>query len=58
MDQRRGKGLGMKMNFDNFQIQKLISQILKAQKKKDEKDGVIFLVFFYLPKLWSLNYPK
>ena len=46
MDQRRGKGLGMKMNFDNFQIQKLISQILKAQKKKDEKDGVIFLVFF------------
>ena len=32
----------MKMNFDNFQLQKWISQKVRAQKV-DEKNGVIFL---------------
>ena len=35
----------MKMNFDNFQIQKSISQKVRAQKV-DEKIGVICLVSF------------
>ena len=44
MDQRRGGDL-MKMNFDNFQIQKWISQTVTAQKA-DEKNGVICAVSF------------
>ena len=39
------RGDPMKMNFDNFQIQKSISQKVRAQKV-DEKIGVICLVSF------------
>ena len=39
------RGNPMKMNFDNFQIQKSISQKVRAQKV-DEKIGVICLVSF------------
>ena len=43
MDQRRDP---MKTNFDIFQIQKWISQTVRAQKV-DEKNGVICLVSFF-----------
>ena len=43
MDQR---GVPMKMNFENFQIQKWISQTVRAQKA-DEKNGVICLVYLF-----------
>ena len=43
MDQR---GVPMKMNFENFQIQKWISQTVRAQKV-DEKNGVICLVYLF-----------
>ena len=36
----------MKMNFENFQIQKWISQTVRAQKA-DEKNGVICLVYLF-----------
>ena len=39
------RGDPMKMNFDNFQIQKSVSQKVRAQKV-DEKIGVICLVSF------------
>ena len=39
------RGDPMKMDFDDFQIQKSISQKVRAQKV-DEKIGVICLVFF------------
>ena len=34
----------MKMNFDNFQMEKRVSESVRAQKA-DEKNGVIYLVF-------------
>ena len=43
MDQ---KGDPMKMNFDNFQILKWASQIVRPQKV-DEKNGVNRLVSFF-----------
>ena len=46
----------MKMNFDKFQIQKM--NITNRAQKVDEK-MVLFVQFpFFLPQLWSLNYPK
>ena len=47
----------MKMNFDNFQIQKWISETIKAQKV-DEKNGVICLVFFFPSWDVILKLPK
>ena len=47
----------MKMKFDNFQIQKRISQTVRAQKV----DGklVSFDKFtFFPPELWLFNCPK
>ena len=43
-DQNGPKGDPMKMNFDNFQMQKWGSWTVRAQKA-DEKNGVISLVF-------------
>ena len=43
MDQR---GHPMKMHFENFQIQKLTSQAVRA-RKVDEKNGVICPVCFF-----------
>ena len=54
MDQR---GDSMKMNFDIFQIQKWISQTVRAQKL-DEKNGVICLVSFFLSWVMVLKLPK
>ena len=46
----------MKMNFDKFQIQKM--NITNRAQKVDEK-MVLFDKFpFFLPQLWSLNYPQ
>ena len=45
------RGDPMKMSFNNFQIQQLISEIVRAQKV-DEKSGVICLVSFF----WFLSY--
>ena len=42
----------MKIDFENFKIQKWVSQ---TAEKVDEKDGVIC---FFLPELWSLYCPK
>ena len=47
----------MKMNFDNFQLQKWISQKVRAQKV-DEKNGVICLVSIFFPELLYLNCQK
>ena len=47
----------MKMSFNNFQIQQLISQIARAQKV-DEKSGVICLVFFFPSWVMVLKLPK
>ena len=54
VDQR---GDSMKMSFNNFQIQQLISQIARAQKV-DEKSGVICLVFFFPSWVMVLKLPK
>ena len=54
MDQR---GDPMKMNLDNFQIQKWISQTVRAQKV-DEKNGVICLVLFFPSWVMVLKLPK
>ena len=40
------KGDPMKMNFDKFQIQKWISQTVRAHNV-DDKNGVICLVYFF-----------
>ena len=45
------------MNFDNFQIQKSISQKVRAQKV-DEKIGVICLVSFLSSWVMVLNFLK
>ena len=42
----------MKMSFENFQIQKWVSQ---TAKKVDEKMDSFP---FFLPELWSLNCPN
>ena len=42
----------MKMNFDNFQIQKWILRTVRW------KNGIISLVSFFPSDLWSLNCPK
>ena len=42
----------MKMNFDNFQIQKWILRTVRW------KNGIISLVSFFASDLWSLNCPK
>ena len=47
----------MKMNFDILQIQKWISQTVRAQKV-DEKNAVICLVSFLLSWVMVLNLPK
>ena len=54
MDQR---GDSMKMNFDNFQIQKRISQAVTAHKV-DEKNGVIFPVSIFPFYIMVLKLPK
>ena len=54
MDQR---GDPMKMNLDNFQIQKWISQTVRAQKV-DEENGVICLVLFFPSWVMVLKLPK
>ena len=54
MDQR---GDPMKTNFDIFQIQKWISQTVRAQKV-DEKNGVICLVSFFPSWVMVLKLPK
>ena len=51
------KGDLMKMNFDNFQIQKWISQTVRAQQV-DEKNGVIYLVPFFPSWVMVLRLPK
>ena len=51
------KGHPIKMNFDNFQIQKWISQIVRAQKV-DEKSGVICLVSFFPSWVMALKLHK
>ena len=47
----------MKTNFDIFQIQKWISQTVRAQKL-NEKNGVICLVSFSRSWVMVLNLPK
>ena len=47
----------MKINFDKFQVQKWISQIVRAQKV-DEKNGVICLAFFFPSWVLVLILPK
>ena len=47
----------MKTNFDIFQIQKWISQTVRAQKV-DEKNGVICLVSFFPSWVMVLKLPK
>ena len=54
MDQR---GDPKKMNFGNFQIQNRISQTFRAQKL-DEKNRVIFLVYFFPSWVMVLKFPK
>ena len=45
------------MNFGNFQIQKWISQKVRAQKV-DEKNGVIWLISSFLSWVMVLKLPK
>ena len=45
------------MNFDNFQIQKWISQPVRDQKV-DEKNGIICLVSFFAFWVMVLKLPK
>ena len=45
-DQHGPKGDHMKMNFEYFQIQKLMLQTVRAEKV-DEKNGVICLVSMF-----------
>ena len=45
------------MNFDNFQIQKWISQPVRAQKV-DEENGIICLVSFFAFWVMALKLPK
>ena len=47
----------MQMNFDNFQIQKRMSQTVRAQKVDGKLVSFDKLTFF-LPELWSFNCPK
>ena len=47
----------MKTNFDIFQIQKWISQAVRAHKL-DEKSGVIYLVSFFPSWVMVLKLPK
>ena len=54
---RDQSGEHMKTNFDIFQIQKWISQIVRAQKL-DEKNGVICLVSFFTSWVMVLKLPK
>ena len=54
MDQR---GDPVRMNFDNFQIQKWMSQTVRAQKV-DEKNGAICLVSFFPSWVMVLKLPK
>ena len=56
-DQNGWKEDPMKMNFGNFQIQKWISQTVRAQKV-DEKNGVICLISFFLSWVMVLKLPK
>ena len=56
-DQNGRKEDPMKMNFGNFQIQKWISQTVRAQKV-DEKNGVICLISFFLSWVMVLKLPK
>ena len=56
-DQNGRKEDPMKMNFGNFQIQKWISQTVRAQKV-DEKNGVICLISFFLSWFMVLKLPK
>ena len=56
-DQNRRKDDLMKMNFVNFQIQKWISQIVRAQKV-DKKNGVICLISFFLSWVMVLKLHK
>ena len=51
------KGNPIKMNSDNFQIQKWISQIVRVQKI-DEKSGVICLVSFFPSWVMALKLHK
>ena len=51
------KGNNMKMNFEYFQIQKLMLQTVRAEKV-DEKNGVICLVSMFPSWVMSLNCPK
>ena len=44
------------MSFDNSQIQKWISQTVRAQK--DEKNGVIFLICFFPSWVMVCKLPK
>ena len=56
-DQNGRKDDLMKMNFVNFQIQKWISQIVRAQKA-DKKNGVICLISFFLSWVMVLKLHK
>ena len=56
-DQNGRKEDPMKMNFANFEIQKWISQTVRAQKV-DEKNGVICLISFILSWVMALKLSK
>ena len=49
------------MNFDYFQIQKLLLQTIRPEKqdeKKKKKKKVVICLVSMFPELWSLIYPK
>ena len=56
-DHNEPKGEPMKMNFDNFQMQKWVSLTVTAQEA-DEKNGVICLVFMSSSCFMVLKFSK
>ena len=56
-DQNGPKGDPMKMNFDNFQMQKWGPSTVRA-RKADEKMRLLVLFSYFVSELWSLNCQK
>ena len=56
-DQNEWQKNPMKINFDNFQIQKWISQTVRAQKA-DEENRVICVISFFSSWVMVLKLPK